>query len=468
MPISIDRLKGASLEKKGLVYLSLAQAIIREIESGKLAAGERLPTHRELSESLGLSLGTVTRALGVVSQQGLIEARPRRGTFVVGLGTRRAGDTGGKPKNYQRFVDLGTNTHVPAQFTERLAETFSALAADKKTLHEVDHYLPTGGLLRHRQAAAAWLSDEEFPVAPEQVLICDGTQNALAAVLLAFSHPGDTVLTEELTYPGMHLLARVLGLELVGLPVDQDGLTVDGLRHALSGSTAKFLFCTPTLQTPTCSIMPPERRWAIADIAKESGVLIIEDAVYADIMPDRPAPIAAWSRQQSVLITSLSKTVAQGLRVGFMVSDQRHMPDLRRSLQSIAFTGPNLMAEIACRWFVDGTAAGLIRDHRNIIRSREAIARECFVGFDYVSHPFSSHSWLRLGARWDPSSFNTRCNSEGIGLRPSNDFAVTAGSGPQGVRITLGAADTDSELRSCLSRVVDILDREHSHQALRA
>lgn len=468
MPVSIDRLKDTNLRENGLAYMKLAEAVIEDIETGRLSPGERLPTHRELSELLGLSLGTITRALAKVSQQGMIEARPRRGTFVTGRVRRSSQDLPATGARYRRFVDLGTNTHVPQLFTQRLSEALSELAKDDETLHELDHYLPTGGLLRHRQAGGEWLAQDGFEVAPDQVLICDGTQNALAAVLLSLSRTGDTILTEELTYPGLHPIADALGLRLVGLPMDEEGLMLDGLQDAVAKSEAKFLFCIPTLQTPTCAIMSEQRRKAIAKLVLRHDLFLIEDNVYADMLPDRPKPISAYCRNHSALITSFSKIIAQGLRVGFIVAAQSRMAPLRGGLQSMVFTGPNLLAEIACRWLNDGTAAELVRNHRQICDRRSKIAAEYLGKFDFVYHPFSSHSWLSLEGNHDPKNFNARCNSLGIGLRPSDDFAIAQGVGRRGVRITLGAAQSDAELRSCVSKIRGVLDEDHIHQELRA
>lgn len=468
MPISIKKLKDSDLRKDGLAYMRLADTIVEDIESGRLAAGERLPTHRELSGLLGLSLGTVTRALAEVRDQGIIEARPRRGTFVIGVGRRGLQNMPAASTHYRRFVDLGTNTQVPRLFTQRLSEALEALAKDQSTLHEMDHYLPTGGLLRHRQAGADWLGQEGFQVTPDQVLICDGAQNALAAVLLSIARPGDTILAEELTYPGLHPIANAFGLKLVGLPMDEQGLTVAGLQNALEKKSAKFLFCIPTLQTPTCATMSLRRRKKIAEIVKKQELFLIEDNVYADMMPDRPLPISSFCRDRSALITSFSKTIAQGLRVGFIVADHRHMASLRSGLQSMVFTGPNLLAEIACRWLIDGTAVELIRNHRDICARREAIAADFLGNYSYVRHSFSSHSWLALDGNRDPAKFNARCNALGVGLRPSDDFAISQGVGPRGVRITLGAAQSDSELRSCMNKLRGVLEQEHVHQELRA
>src|SRR5258708_26760482 len=137
-------------------------------------------------------------------------------------------------------------------------------------------------------------------------------------VMAAVAHPGDVVLTEQLTFYGMKSVAALLSLRLHGVAIDEDGLIPEALDAACRQLSPKALYCIPTLQNPTAATMPAERRQAVAEICKRHGVMLGEDDIYGFLSPNGPEPVASIHPETSIHVTSLSKRLAPGLPVGYM------------------------------------------------------------------------------------------------------------------------------------------------------
>jgi DNA-binding transcriptional MocR family regulator len=442
----------------GIAYLKIADAMTSAIRLGTLAIGTRLPTQRELAAELAVNVGTVSRAYTSLQNQGLIEARPRLGTFVRARAahSQRTGDQ----RSASTLVNLGTNTRIPSAFASAFGPTLADLGAHEDVIHKIEGYKPVGGLLEHRAAVARWLSASGGAFEPEQVLITDSASTAALVVLMALAQPGDLVLTESLTFPGLKLATSELGLRLVGVDMDAEGMNPEALERACMKEKPRLIVCTPTLQNPTCSIMGEQRRRDIADIARRHGVVVVEDAVYHMMVPSaqRPGYLAAYLPDLTIMISSVSKTIAQVFRIGLIVASESLARRLLGPLQAVAFTGPNLMAEILARWIDDGTADRVIDAHRAEIALRHAAARPLLGEFEFVTHEFSSHSWLTVPRSVSASEFFSNALHAGIGLRLADEFAVDTDLRGDGVRITLGAARSVEELTRALGVLRQLLD----------
>ena len=174
-------------------------------------------------------------------------------------------------------------------------------------------------------------------------------------------------MVEELTYPGIKNLARLFGLELAPVAMDDEGLLPEAFEAASRDPAARLLYCMPNVHNPTTGSLSRERREAIVKIAARRGVIVIEDDVNPRGSATTPPAIAELYPERSVYITSLSKTVAPGLRVGCISSPPGLFSDLLVATQTTNWMAPPLMAELACRWIEDGTVDLLSQEHDHII-----------------------------------------------------------------------------------------------------
>ena len=308
------------------LYLSIANALAEDITSGRLPEGVRLPPQRELADELHVALTTVTRAYTEAERRGLVSGEVGRGTFVRQQETfhlRRA-----EPES--SAIDLTTNSLLPYPKGKALAESMARVIAKGDPWAALD-YQPHYGTSRQREAGARFLERAGLDGAAERVVVTSGAQHAMAVVFSALTNPGDTVLTGELTYSGMKSLANFLHIRLRGLAMDEEGIRADALEAACATTDAKALYCMPTLQNPTAAVMSERRRQEIAAIAESYGLAVVEDDSYGFLLPEVKALSAyAMSKKNFFYLTGTSKSLAPGLRIGFLLSPGRDGRSARR------------------------------------------------------------------------------------------------------------------------------------------
>jgi DNA-binding transcriptional MocR family regulator len=432
--------------RAGPIYEAIADDLAEAIANGRLRAGERLPTHRNLAQRLGVTIGTVTRAYAEAERRGVVEATVGRGTFVK---WPRASMSETR-ETASEIVDLRSNYPALGASAVALSEALGALSKDP-SLATLLRYQEHAGLLRHRSAGAQLISRPGFDVQPERVLVTAGGQHAMLIALLALTQPGDLVLTEELTYHGFKALAQRLKLRLHGLALDDEGLVPEAFETACRTLTPRALYCTPTLQNPTAVIMSEERRHRIGEIAARFGVTIIEDDIFGFLVPGR-RPLAAFAEGKCCYISSVSKSLAPGLRIGFVAVPQGETPRYAEAIRMTTWMAPPLIAEIVCRWIEDGTAERLMEAQRAENAARIRIASEHLHRFVTPTHSSAYHLWMKLPAPWRADRFQQEALTAGVALTTGEAFAVGV-QPPEAVRVCVGAAATRELLGQALSKV---------------
>ena len=444
-------------------YLAIVESLAESIRAGELSHGQRLPTHRALADRLGVAVNTVSRAYAEAQRRGLVDSGVGRGTFVrdgrdtgPGLdGSAQSWTTGIDP----RVIDLGFNCPVlEPTHADSVARALRATAelAELSTL--LAYHPPWRGLERHRRAGARWAASRGLAPDPGDVVLCSGAQHAGSVVLAAHTAPGDVVLTEELTDPGIKFLAATRNLRLVGVPIDEHGLVPDTLEAACRSGGAKALFCMPTHQSPTLAIMPEARRREIARIARAHGLTILENDVYGPYVADSPPPVATFAPERTFYLTSLSKSVAPGLRVGYVIAPGGSAERLLPGLAGTGWMASPIMAEVASILIEDGTAARLVARQRAEMAARNVLAAELLRGQHHVSLPTGLHVWLTLPAQWRAQHLVAQARARGIIVTPVDAFVVGSAHAPHAVRLSLGGATPSrAALRRGLTTVVDVL-----------
>jgi DNA-binding transcriptional MocR family regulator len=439
------------VDRQGPLYQRIVNALAEDIAAGRLRQGQTLPTHRALARALGVDLTTVTRAFAEARRQGLTEATVGRGTFVKALPSAalRAASPG---------IDLSMN--LPPQPPEaaldaRLAKTFSDVRAESGLAAYLT-YQQSGGTAAERHAAAEWMQSLTPGVAADRLILAPGTQSALFCLLLAHAAPGDTVLTERLTYPGFKAAASAAGIRLVGIDTDEGGIAPTALDRAARAGDAKLVYLMPTLHNPTTVTMPAERRARIADIVRKRGLTLIEDDPYSFLAPGQK-PISALVPERAYLAASLSKCIAPGFRTSLVVApDAEAAARLANLLRATLQMPAPLMAAVATRWMRDGTADAVVNAVRAEAAARQALAREALGKHAYAAHPNGHHIWLPLPPRWPAQRFAAHLHGKGLAVVTGDAFATDA-SPPNAIRIALGAARSRAQLTKALEILSDAL-----------
>jgi DNA-binding transcriptional MocR family regulator len=433
------------------LYQRILNALAEDIASGRLHQGQTLPTHRALAEALGVDLTTVTRAYTEARRQGLTDAKVGRGTVVK---ARAAASRTASPG-----IDLSMN--LPPQPAEadldgRLAKTLAELRADA-TLAAYLTYQQPGGTASERQVAAQWLQGFVPGLSSDRLILAPGTQSALFCLLLALAQPGDEILTERLTYPGFKAAAAALGIRLIGIDMDGEGIAPVALdRAARAHKGAKVVYLMPTIHNPTTATMSEERRIRIAEIVRKRGLTLIEDDPYAFLTPG-VTPVSALIPERAYLCASLSKCIAPGFRTSLVAapdaaSAARVASLLRATLQMPA----PLMTAVVTRWMRDGTADAVITAIRAEAAARQTLAREALSGHAYSANPCGHHIWLPLPDDAPAERFAADLRARGLAVVTSEAFA-TIGAPPNAIRIALGAARSRAQLAKALDILSDAL-----------
>jgi len=441
-------------------YLAIVSAIADAVERGHLKAGDKMPTHRDLADAVGVTTGTITRAYSEAAKRGLLVGETGRGTFVKANIFEDAFPAVSFSED-EELIDLSLNIPplaVGDLLGQVLTDTLARLA-ERPGLSALLGYQPAPGLKRHRAAGADWIARSGLSIDPEQVLVCTGALHAMTVVLSTITNPGDSVFTESLTYPGMKNLAHLLHLRLKGLPTDNQGIIPEAFDKACRRESTKILYTIPTIQNPLGSVMPEERRRAIAEIAVKHGVAIVEDDVHSFMLPSQPPPLSSFAPENSYYILSTSKSIAGGMRIGYLVAPERMIEPLATSLRATVWMAAPLMAEIASEWIRDGTAERLVEQKRSEAAARQSIARAALDGFQFDAHPLSFHLWLHLPEPWRSNEFSAQLRRRGVVVTPAEAFVPGREEPPHAVRVCVGAPRSRAQLEKGLCIIRSVLQQ---------
>lgn len=433
-------------------FLQIADALQAAMADGSLKPGDRLPPQRQMAAQLGVDLTTITRAYDEARRRHLLEGRGARGTYVAA------------PKvELTSVLDLSMNTPPPPEgvdFDDLLKQGLSQVLMRVDTQLLMNYHLG-GGSDSERKAGAQWLAPMFGELDAWQVVVCPGAQAAIAASILALTEPGDVILAEPASYPGLRAAATQLGRRIIAVEADQHGMLPEVLEQACREHRPGLVYLNPTLQNPTSITMPAHRRKELASIAQRCHVRIVEDDPYWLLADAPPPPIATFAPEQVHYISTLSKCLTPGLRVAFvLIRDPHERERFLTALRSFALMVAPLTAALATQWILDGSADGLMDGVRKEARLRHKMAMDVLAG-RYSGAGDGLHVWLELPGYWSPSEFARAADSEGIAVTPAEAFAVgaTSSSSVNAIRISLGSIKDRGRLKAGLQRLSHLLAR---------
>ncbi|CAM5777032.1 putative HTH-type transcriptional regulator [Labrys miyagiensis] len=439
---------------EGPLYLAIADAIAQDIAQGVLAVGARLPPQRKLAAVLDVDFTTVARGYVEAGKRGLIESTVGRGSFVRSNAALR---DDGDPRR-QQLADFSMNMPPEPDDPELVARMQDGFVSVARDLLPLLRYQGFGGAPMDKDAASAWLGRRALVPAQERIFVTPGAHPALVGILSLLAKTGDTVLSEAITYPGVRSITAQLGLNLVGLETDGDGILPEALEEAVRRHHPKALYLNPTLQNPTTVTIPERRRSEICAVARRHRLQVVEDDAYGFIPAYGPPPLAAIAPDICWHIAGLAKCIGAGLRLAYVVApDARAGWSFVAALRALSVMASPLTAAVATRWIEDGTADTILRFIRAEAAAREKLASQFFEPGTYLSDPLSFNIWLPLGNGWTRSAFASHVRRTGIGVVVSDAFTV-AGPPPEAVRVGLGGPISRERLRTGLEFMAHALE----------
>ncbi|MHC1995688.1 aminotransferase-like domain-containing protein [Klebsiella pneumoniae] len=437
-------------------YKAVVDRYAQAIRSGQLPAGSRLPTHRTLAAGERISLATATRVCRELEEMGLVSGETGRGTFVRDL-SLPPGHGVDQQVVAADVVDLNFNYPSLPEQGDALREALRQLAM----AGDIDSHLryqPHAGRLAERDIIARHLTCQHFAPDAENVLIVNGAQHGLAVTVMGLLRPGDVVAVDALTYSGFKALAALYHLELAAIPCRPEGPDLQALHTLCQQRRVRAVYTMPTLHNPLGWVLNTGQRQALADLARQHDLLIIEDAAYARLVSHPPPPVVSYAPERTVYVTGFSKNIATGLRVGVVISPPRYRPEIERAIRATTWNTPTLISSLICAWIEDGTVARFETQKRQDARQRQQVAREVLCGLPVVSHPDSYFVWLPLGEESRADRLANALMERRISVSTAEPFCVSA-TIPQALRIALGSVPFDS-LRPALLSVRDAVEYE--------
>ncbi len=403
-----------SLDRDGEepIYRQLIRSIRMQIESGSLTAGARLPASRDLARQLSISRISVVNAYAELRAEGYLSAHAGRGTFVARdsggasateNGTQPSSNGGDSPDSHRSLRDMMRLARKPGviSFSSGSPPTeFFPIAAVKDAINAVlerdgaaalNYEMPEGyGPLRG--AVRDYVSALGIRCASSEVLITGGTQQALDLVIQALMGEGDVLVTENPTYIGMIDIARTRRVQVRGIHTDEEGIRLDKLENYVIDHQPKLIYVMPTFQNPSGHVMPLHRRRQLLNLANEYNIPILEDAVYHEFRfeGEQIPPLKALDEYGVVIHASgFTKMLLPGMRIGYIITDNRHYNRLVRVKQAADISTPGLNQRAIHLMLESGLLSGqLERNNRELLHRRD-VALE------------SARRYFPPGTRWN-------------------------------------------------------------------
>jgi DNA-binding transcriptional MocR family regulator len=430
-------------------YTALVDVIAADISAGRLKAGERLPPQRQFAYDKGIAASTAARVYAELLRRGLVVGEVGRGTFVAGrlpLPPLQAEPFDGR-------IDLEFNFPTLPDQSVLIARSLAGWQ-QPEALGAALAPVTQRRLTEAARVSADFFASEGRQPRAENFLFAGSGRQSIAAAVSALVPLGGRLAVEALTYPMIKGIAARLGVTLVPIAMDEEGLRPDALAKAHRASAVSAVYLQPVMHNPLGCTMGQSRRDEIVRMVRKLDLMIIEDLIYG-FLADVP-PLATDAAERSIVVDSLSKRLAPGIAVGFLHVPPPYRERVAAALRTGAWSVTPLALALGMKLLADGMAAEIARRKRTDALARQAIVAECLAGHRMQTDPRSYHVWLELPEGARAEALTAAAARAGIAITPASAFAIAAGHSPNAVRLALGLP-SHAELRKALTRLAALL-----------
>lgn len=424
-------------------YIEIADQLVTDVKEGILKPGDQLPPQREFAYVKKIAPSTASRVYAELVKRGIAIGEVGRGTFI------------------RAFDHMAPELGEPAKQPINMQLNFSVIAdmaADM--IPGMEHLLrpdvlgaslmPAGveGDAVGRSQASKLLDFGGWTPNPDNIVFTGGGRQGIAASMAALAAPGDRIAIEFMTYPVVKGIAARLGITLVPIPMDDNGICVEALAYEHRKAQLSAIYIQPTLHNPLGITMSDEKREALANFVKAENLYVIEDVVYAFLK--NGVPFGKLAPDHTFTVESLSKRLTPGLNFGFVVGPAIYKEKLITAIRTGGWATSGLNYTTCMRWMSDGTLKKYEILRQEDARKKQKVAREILSDFTLHNDPESYHIWMELNDGWRAEVFCAAAASRGVAISPASVFAVNHGSAPNCIRIAL-APPSDEDLKRGLN-----------------
>ena len=438
------------MKNSNYLYQQFADRIEKQIKSGVLNVGDKLPSIREVCAETGYSMSTVSKAYYEVESRSLIESRPQSGYYVSNISARIIPEpSSSKPtlsvKNIERedLIDLvygGMNAKDITMLSLGFpSNELLPIAKLNKGMIQAMRQLPNSGTSYEemqgnsnlRKEIARWSFTWGGSLTEDDIITTPGCISAISHCLMTLTKPGDTIITESPVYFGILQLAKSLGLYVMEFPTNMTtGIELEALKKALSTKKVKACVLISNFSNPSGSIMPIEHKKEVVQLMEFYNIPLIEDDIYGDLYfgPSRPTNCKTYDESGIVLCcSSVSKTLAPGYRVGW-VSPGKFKKEILRNKLYHTLSSPTITHEVVGDFLKNGRYENHLRKIRQILNHNcnnyINTVLESFPTGTKVSQPQGGFFlWVELDKSIDTTAFYHLAMKHNISIAPGRIFS---------------------------------------------
>lgn len=440
----------SDVDRDGEVSITqqLVDRFAEAIDGGELEPGEKLPTTRALATEAGVNHLTAARVYRRLAETGYVTATVGRGTFVRTLAPAPASEERGD--DWQVYVlpdrpfsqadqvlddafrlpgepgmiSLSTGFPSPQTYPVKELSKIAATVFERRG-GEALNYLTAEGLPELREQLAVRGRKIGWATDADEIIVTSGARQALELVARALLDAGDVAVIESPTFVGSLSSLRNTGARVIGVPYDSDGLDLDALEQVLARHEVKVVALQTASQNPTGNDMSQERRERLARLAMERNFFIVEDGVYADLRYDGPQgrPLRELAPGHVIYLSSLSKTVGGGLRIGWVAARGPVFERIAYLKLETDFFTSGVTQLIAAEFLENGDYDGLLASSIEFYRERrdslmESLERHLPGEYHAATPRGGHHVWVTLNRAVDERTFYAEAVRHGVTYVP--------------------------------------------------
>jgi DNA-binding transcriptional MocR family regulator len=462
---------------KNTRYEQVAEKILGLINNGVWKSGEKIPSIRQLSSELGVSVNTIKEAYWLLESRNHIVAVPQSGFYVARQAVESADKCALDPRLldpqkvslchiYGAFLDVGRATPESSLGIAALnpelwpKEKMGRFFQDAVRYNENDayNYLMTPGYGPLREQIARIGLAGGLELSPDELIVTNGCQEAIFLALMAVCKPGDSVALESPMYFNLLQLLQLLDLRVIEMPCSSgEGIGFETLRFVMENPPVKAMFTTSNFNNPLGFSMAPSKKKRLVELLTQAGITLIEDDIYGDLgFKSRPETCKSFDRDGRVILcSSFSKTLAPGLRVGWIAPGPRYYDQVMNIKTLLNLSTGSINQIAVARFLKEGGYERHLRKLRKTLQEQVFAVRAAVLKYfpkgTQVTNPRGGFLlWVELPEEIDTNVIYRQALLENIIVAPGRLFTLNGGFSNC---LRLNAGYWNERVEQCLRRL---------------